>query len=75
MESQPQNPEFTINSENFNPCICCVYSFAPICPTYKCQTSDFILPILQPNTGCFPIEKRLVFHANQIFMCLDPHLN
>ena len=23
--------------------------------------SDFILPILQPNTGCFPIQKRPVF--------------
>ena len=22
MESQPQNPEFKNNSENFNPCIC-----------------------------------------------------
>ena len=25
------------------------------------STSDFILPILQPNTGCFPIQKSLYF--------------
>ena len=24
-------------------------------------TSGFIMPILQPNTGCFPIQKRPVF--------------
>ena len=24
MESQPQNPEFRINSEKFRPCTCCV---------------------------------------------------
>ena len=26
MESQPQNPEFRINPENFHPCICIRYS-------------------------------------------------
>ena len=29
--------------------------------------SDFILPILQPNTGCFPIQKR----HSCIFSILD----
>ena len=30
--------------------------------------SDFILPILQPNTGCFPIKKRPVFSQFLIFV-------
>ena len=24
---------------------------------------------------CFCIDKLRIFHANQIYMCLDPHLN
>ena len=26
MESQPQNPEFRNNPENYHQCICCIYS-------------------------------------------------
>ena len=31
--------------------------------------------LLESMSGCKPNHKLGVFHANQISMCLDPHLN
>ena len=50
MESQPQNPEFRINPENFHPCITSFYSYfdmqVPL--TYKMDNSILIVSICRP---------------------------
>ena len=52
MESQPQNPEFRNNPENFHPC--------PISPTTKstsCLTSGIIQVPIMMYTLCLFINK------------------
>ena len=49
MESQPQNPEFRINPENFHPC-CCHLSYPNVT----------ILAILNPQVATMPPKQVLV---------------
>ena len=44
MESQPQNPEFRINPENFHPCTCVSKSFNKFCWSQSnCLGGDSII--------------------------------
>ena len=52
MESQPQNPEFRNNPENFHPCGIMIFN-----TTSLVSISHFLRPYLGPNTGPFQIHK------------------
>ena len=54
MESQPQNPEFRNNPENFHPCFCCIPEQALNC--FPC----FSLPC-QTGYDCSENEKHFLF--------------
>ena len=41
MESQPQNPEFRINPDNFHPCVTC----SEVCVTKAWQNCIFMWPL------------------------------
>ena len=41
MESQPQNPEFRINPENFHPCACAINTQIPKKKRYLLGLKDF----------------------------------
>ena len=62
MESQPQNPEFRINPENFHPCLYCVPAacLAPFCPA---PTPDpYSLPLIST------VQLRYGIPANSVML-------
>ena len=63
MESQPQNPEFRINLENFHPC-----TFCSVIPTWSGKSRIYLqiywLADFLEKYSCNPIRAALVTRSN-----------